>query len=224
VRPAARLRLVDPFDGRSARAAYDAVAEEYAAEFGDDLDRLPLDRAVLDGAVERLPGPGPVLDVGCGPGQVGRYLAARGVVVIGVDLAWRMLSLARRDARATSLASADMRRLPLRSGSCAGAVAFYSLQHVHRSELGGALGELGRVVQPGGIVVLATHLGVGELYSEEFLGHRFPTVGAALHSREELDERLRGQGFRVEVARERGPLAHEHQTERLYLIARRSDG
>ena len=42
--------------------------------------------------------PGSVLDAGCGTGRVGRELAKRGVLVIGVDIDPEMLETARRKA------------------------------------------------------------------------------------------------------------------------------
>src|SRR5205823_3817068 len=98
----------DPFNPRSVREAYSAVADDYEAAFGDDLERLPVDTAVLDDAVERFQLNAPVLDVGCGPGQVGAYIAARGVGVVGVDLAPEMLAVAQRRTPKLPLAAADM--------------------------------------------------------------------------------------------------------------------
>ena len=65
------------FDPRRVGAAYDAAAHDYVAAFGGDLDALPLDRSVLDRAVDSIAGHGPVLDLGCGPGEVADYLSAR---------------------------------------------------------------------------------------------------------------------------------------------------
>ena len=66
--------------GQTALAAkYDRVAEKYAAAFFDELERKPFDRALLDRFAAAVAGRGRVCDVGCGPGHVGRYLAARGV-------------------------------------------------------------------------------------------------------------------------------------------------
>ena len=127
------MAAFEPFEPKTVRAAYDKVAEDYAAAFAGDLDRLPVDRAVLDAAAERLTGEGPVLDVGCGRAQIGESLADRGVPVIGVDLAPRMLVVARRRTPNLRLACADMRSLPIRSRSCSGAVAFYSIQHLPRA-------------------------------------------------------------------------------------------
>src|SRR5439155_15857605 len=83
--------------GQTALAAkYDRVAEKYAAAFFDELERKPFDRALLDRFAAAVAGRGRVCDVGCGPGHVGRYLAARGVEVFGLDLSPRMVELARR--------------------------------------------------------------------------------------------------------------------------------
>ena len=68
------------------RRSYDRVAEEYAERFLRELASKPLDRAILDVFAEAMRGRGPVLDIGCGPGQVARYLFDRGAAVEGVDL------------------------------------------------------------------------------------------------------------------------------------------
>jgi SAM-dependent methyltransferase len=212
---------VDPFDPEKVRRTYDTVAEEYAAMFGDDLERLPFDRQFLDDFASQLSGDGPVVDVGCGPGQVGAYIADhRGVQVIGVDLAPRTLQVARRRHRLAAVVAADLRRLPLRSGSCAGLVAFYALPFLPRDHLVRALGELRRVLAPGGMLGLATHLGRGEIYgSDQWLGHRLEPIGVTLFEERELDEALASGGFRTEETRHRDPLPHEHQGPRIYVLA-----
>jgi hypothetical protein len=40
--------VVNGFDPRVIRAAYEVVADDYLTTFGDDLDHLPLDRRLLD--------------------------------------------------------------------------------------------------------------------------------------------------------------------------------
>jgi SAM-dependent methyltransferase len=210
---------VDPFSVEAVRAAYDMVAVDYAAAFAADLERLPVDRAILDDAARMLAGRGPVLDLGCGPGQVTRYLVARGLDMIGLDLAPGMLAVANR-AHDAPLVAADMRSLPVRAGSCAGAVAFYSIQHVARASLPAVLVEIRRALAPAGTLVVATHLGEGEFFGQEFLGHQIDTVGGTFYPREELEAVLAEAAFRIEVSRQRGPLPHEHASERIYLIAR----
>lgn len=46
--------------------------------------------------VVRKADPGPVADLGCGPGKVTAYLADLGVSVLGIDLSPKMIGLARQ--------------------------------------------------------------------------------------------------------------------------------
>src|SRR5262245_22140760 len=95
---------MDPRRISSLRAGYDEVADEYVRRIYDELANKPFDRKLLDDFAESIrkevrgrdaPGGdtrsdgmrhGPVLDVGCGPGHVSRYLRDRGVDMHGLDL------------------------------------------------------------------------------------------------------------------------------------------
>jgi SAM-dependent methyltransferase len=214
--------MPDRFDARLMRAAYDTVAKDYEAAFAGDLADLPVDLEVLHIAAARFPPALPVLDVGCGPGQVGARVAAHGVSVVALDLAPAMLAVAKRRNPERPLAAADMRALPVTTGSCGGVIAFYSVQHVARRELPAVLDEFHRVLVDGGLLVLATHLGEGEHIADEFLGHKIDTVGGTFYSRVELEGVITSSDFEIAEARERGPLPHEHQSQRFYVIARAS--
>jgi len=71
------------------QAGYDRVAEHYATEFFEELKRKPFDCQLLDQFAESVSGAGVVCELGCGPGQVARYLKDRGVDICGVDLSQR---------------------------------------------------------------------------------------------------------------------------------------
>jgi SAM-dependent methyltransferase len=205
----------DGFDPAVLRAAYYAVAPEYAQTFGSDLDHLELDTELLDQIAATAAG-GLVLDIGCGPAQAGGYLAARGARVLGLDLSAGMLAsaAARHGGLGLQVACADLRRLPVRDRCCAGVTLFYVLHHLPREDLPLALAELGRVLVPGGGLLLATHEGSGEFFAD---GH--PGITGTLYSGAELDCALTGAGFgRVQV-RTRDPLPHERQSGRVYVTA-----
>ena len=209
----------DPFSPEAVAGAYDTVAEDYAVAFGDDLARLPVDRAILDTAARRI-GRGLVIDVGAGPGQASQYLAGSGLAIVDLDLSRRMLALPRQAASARAGAvCADMRRLPFRSACFAGAIAFYSLQHLPRHELPMALAELHRVLRPGGALVIATHLGDREVHLTEFLGHEIPAFGGMLHDERDLEQELVRQSFTIVEQHRRDALPHEYPSQRLYLLA-----
>src|SRR6266850_631643 len=77
------------------RSGYDRVAEHYATEYFDELKRKPFDCELLDTFAESVRDDGPVCELGCGPGQVARYLKDRGVDVCGLDLSSEMVRVAR---------------------------------------------------------------------------------------------------------------------------------
>ena len=200
------------------RASFDRVAEQYAADFADELTRKPYDTARLRAFAARC-GRGPVLDLGCGPaGHVGRFVADLGARVIGVDLAPRSLTVARRLNDPTlAFVAADMHALPLPAASCAGVVAFYSL--IYEADPSGALAELRRVLRPGGPLLVAVHAGEGFNHFREYKGVPVD-IEIHLRSPDTLAAQTRSAGFSVESAEVRSPYPFEHATDRLYVLAR----
>ncbi len=208
------------FAPSAVRAAYDTVAVDYEVAFGDDLAELPLDRQVLGRAASGVPAGGLAIDVGCGTGVAAAEVARHGVAVVGVDLSEGMLDVA-RNRRRLSVIQGDARRLPVGEALCDLVVAFYVVQHVPRGELPVLRDEFARVLRPGGGLVVAAHLGEGEVSAEEFLGHRIESLGGTLFALDELIGALDGPQFAVESTDRRAPLEHEYPSSRAYLMARR---
>ena len=208
------------------RRSYDLVADRYAREIGAELAGKPLDRALLDAFAE-LAGTGPLLDVGCGPGQVGRYLGAAGRQVIGLDLSPAMCLIA---AGSTGMpaAAADMTALPVSSGVAAGLVCLYAVIHLDAGQRASAYAEFARVLGPGGYVLVAFHTSDAELppgaektvtswWDQPVeLTFRFLEPAAEI-------EALARAGLELVARLDRQPAAGvEHPSQRCYLLARRS--
>src|SRR5215813_363013 len=81
---------------RDLQTSYDRVAKEYVERIFNELENKPLDRALLDELARKVQGLGPVCDLGCGPGQIARYLQSRGAEVLGIDLSPSMIEQARQ--------------------------------------------------------------------------------------------------------------------------------
>ena len=201
------------------RRAYDRVAERYAETFWDELSRKPFDRERLDRFASVTRRRGPVLDLGCGPAHVAAYLRERGVDALGLDLSPAMGTVARRLAPDLAFVVADMRRLPFRSGTLAGVAAFYSVIHLDRADVPGALADIRRVLRSGAPLLLAVHGGTGITRTDEFLGERV-SVEATLFGLDELAGLVAAAGFEVTEAVARDPYPFEHQTPRLYVAGR----
>ncbi len=204
------------------RASYDRVADEYARRIYTELSDKPFDRERLDDLAARSRGRGIVCDLGCGPGQVARYLADRGLAVVGVDLSEGMLEQARRLNPELTFKQGDMRALTdVPDGAWAGIAAFYSIIHIPRAQVGATLCELRRVLQAGGCLLLAFHLGDEVLHLTTWWERPVSADFVFFQSRE-MTRELEGAGFAIEAALEREPYPEvEHQSRRGYILARK---
>jgi SAM-dependent methyltransferase len=103
---------------------------------------------------------GDLLDVPCGYGRHTVPLAAAGYRVVGVDRSEVLLGEARRRAghgRWPKLTRADYRELPFADGSFDAALnLFSSLGYLGDAEDERVLAEIGRVLRPGGRLVIET--------------------------------------------------------------------
>ena len=201
--------------------AYDQVAHLYAQRIYPELYFKPFDRALLDKLIERVGALGPTCDLGCGPGQVARYLKDHGADVVGVDLAPGMVAQARALNPDIDFQTGDMRALTgVPDGAWGGLAAFYSLIHIARAEMPGALAELKRVLVPGGWLLAAVHLGAETLHRDDLWG--LPVQLDFYHfEAAELQSYLEAAGFIVVDNLDRDPYAPdvEYQSRRGYLFA-----
>jgi 2-polyprenyl-3-methyl-5-hydroxy-6-metoxy-1,4-benzoquinol methylase len=101
------------------QAAYDAVACAYHDQLGKELDGKPLDRALLEAFTE-LARAGTIADVGCGPGHITRFLAARHAGVVGIDVSPGMIGVPHEQAPALAFAVGSLLQLPAADGACPG--------------------------------------------------------------------------------------------------------
>jgi SAM-dependent methyltransferase len=200
--------------------SYDAIADEYAQQYFDELDGKPFDREWLDRFAGSVTGRGRVCDLGCGPGQIARYLAARGVDAFGIDAASSMVATARRLNPKLEFFQGDFFRLDLADGALAGIAAFYCLIHCARGELGRAVTELFRVLQPGGRLLMTVHAGTGEVGRDEAFGKPVALV-ATLFSEDEVRAALARAGFHLDELVTRPPYDFEYQSQRIYAVATR---
>lgn len=201
--------------------SYDRVAAEYAQQFFGELEHKPLDRALLACFAEQVRGSGTVADVGCGPGQIARYLHDRGLPVVGLDLSAGMVALAQRLTREVDVRQGNMLDLDAPDAAWAGIVAFYSLIHLTPDEMPQALCEFHRVLQPGGMLLLAFHLGREVVHRQDWWGYPVD-LDFHLYDRETVEGAVMAAGFAVTAWLDRQPYTEvEYPSRRAYLLARK---
>lgn len=100
-----------------------------------------------------LVGPGVLaLDAACGTGRHAAHLAANGCDVVGVDQSAEMLDVARSKLPAATFHQASLEALPFDSGTFD--VATCALALCHLPDPTAAVVEIGRVLRPGGTLVI----------------------------------------------------------------------
>jgi len=206
------------------RSAHDVLAEWYVDHLTGALDRMPVERAVLDLFCEltRAADLGDVVgDVGCGTRRLAPYLAARGMSPRGIDLSPGMVQVARRDHPDFAFDVADLRDLPFEDASLAGVVCWYSLIFLALPDRATAFGELARVVKPGGYLVTAFKAGDGTLRR----GGRGAGLGVEYDgywlSAQEMRDRVTVAGFATAFQGSRPAEEHDAYTHD-YLLAQRT--
>lgn len=122
------------------------------------MDSLSLIAATFDPLAGKA-----LLDIGCGTGALVRALAARGARATGVDPSAEAIAAARANAPEAAFQVASAEHLPFADASFDGAIFLNALHHI--PEMTEALREAGRVVRPGGRVVVVEPLAAGSFFA-----------------------------------------------------------
>jgi SAM-dependent methyltransferase len=204
------------------KSSYDAVAAEYAEKFKDEMDDKPFDRDCLDRLAHEVGALGPICDMGCGPGQIARYLhRQRGVKTLGVDLSPKMVAEAQRLNPEIHFHQGDMLSLPDPEDSWGGIAAFYCIIHIPREQVVEALREMKRVLKPCGLLLVTFHIGTEIKHLDEWW-EKPVNLDFAFYLPGEMEGWLREAGFELveTLIREPNPEV-EVATQRAYVFARK---
>ena len=147
-------------------------------------------RALLDRELRRHATPGVALDIGAAGGGNTRVLLARGWQAVATDYSVEAVEVAK--GRGLNTFRADVRALPVQSGSFDLVTAFDVLEHIEEDHLVAA--EIARALKPGGTALIAVPCDMA-LWSahDEAVGHVRRYTKAALR------EVVEGAGLRIET-------------------------
>lgn len=133
-------------------SAYDARAAEYVELAGSIEQMDARDAAII--AAWRDATPGRLLDAGCGPGHWTELLGRDGREARGIDLSAEFIATAKSRHPGIAFEVGSFRDLPLEDGAVGGILAWYSLIHTPPVELPEIFVEFGRVLAPGGSILI----------------------------------------------------------------------
>jgi SAM-dependent methyltransferase len=207
---------------RSIRESYDRIADEYAERISGELQNKPFDRKLLNRFAAETVGRAEICDMGCGPGHVARYLRDAGTNVFGLDLSPRMVEEARQRNPDITFREGNMLALDMKDAVLAGIAAFYAIVNIPKESLPLLFREFHRVLQPGGLLLLAFHIG-DEVLQETELWGRPISMDFYLFQTSTIRQQMETSGLEIEEIIERGPYAPEveYQSHRAYILARK---
>ncbi|NEN06382.1 class I SAM-dependent methyltransferase [Diaminobutyricibacter tongyongensis] len=205
----------------SIRTAYDTVAVDYAELLRDELTVKPWDRGMLATFAELVSadGPGPVADLGCGPGRITAHLHDLGLDAFGIDLSPGMIDVARAAHPAFRFDVGTMTDLAIPDASLAGAVAWYSIIHSPPEQLPVVFAEFERVLAPGGRLLLAFQVGDEHRHMDAGYGHSI-SLDAWRLSPDAVALLLEDAGLQVDARLVRQPDSWE-KVPQAFLVARK---
>ena len=178
--------------------SFDRAAEYYDATRGFSPEG---ERAMVEMLAGELDGRGRVLEVGVGTGQVALPLHAAGVSVTGLDLSRGMMDrlLVKTGGRSPfPLVQGDATRMPFADGGFDGAYLRWVLHLIPNWRK--ALGEIVRVVRPGGVILTSLGSYEGGPRSEihdrftELAGVSTEPIGLTWSDYQGLDETMAALG------------------------------
>jgi ubiquinone/menaquinone biosynthesis C-methylase UbiE len=207
---------------QSVRENYDRIADLYASHLFEELAKKPFDRELLQRFAADVRPSGEVCDIGCGPGQIARYLRDTGTTVFGVDISPRMIERARQLNPDISFREGDMMALDMPDATLAGMTAFYAIVNTPRESLPLVFQEMRRVLEPGGLLLLAFHIGDETLHPNELWGQSI-SMDFFLFQPLAIQHCLKKAGFVIEGFFQRDPYPPEveYQSQRAYIFARK---
>ncbi len=144
-----------------------------------------------------------VLDIGCGVGRVEKFLSPYCQSIVAVDVSDRMIALARTRLRVISnvqFTRANATDLKMfRNEMFDVCFSFHCLQHMEKEDAWLALGEIFRVVKPGGTAYLHFPSFTSNTYFSLFKerGHWADKSRVRAYTKAELEKIVTAIGFKI---------------------------
>jgi ubiquinone/menaquinone biosynthesis C-methylase UbiE len=170
------------------RSVYQQIAAEYDERIpGNGPADEGFTQAEYDFVLGKVSADQQVLDIGCGTGRFTVPMAAVGAQVTGLDISRAMLDVTQSKLTAHGLSAdlheGDMADLPFGDNSFDVVTSMLALMHVPLEDRGRVFAEIGRVLRPGGRLIIGVK---NSLFERFFKGDRFATIDITDVERKQL--------------------------------------
>lgn len=142
---------------------YNNFAEDYKQRYKDDGDSNKMQPS-LDKFLSLLTTGKKILDIGSGAGFDAKYFSERGYEVTSIDLADKLLEVAKQMAPKVDFKIMDMRAMTFSERLFDGVWASASILHLPKGEALQVINDIKRILKDGGVFYLGLKQGEGEEY------------------------------------------------------------
>jgi SAM-dependent methyltransferase len=201
--------------------AYDAVASTYAQKYGDEILLKPIVQKFIADFVRPIPQNEIICDMGCGPGQVARYLYnnLNRSHTIGIDLSPKMIDEAHKLNPGITFKCADMLQMEEHE-VYGGIIALYFIVNFQPEHLPMVFAKLYSLLKNNGRLLLSFHMGNDEMLRVEDMWNSGKAISFYMFTPETVSKALVLAGFKVSEIRYRHPDKEiEYDSERSYIFA-----
>ena len=205
-------------------SAYDAVSSLYAQKYQDEILMKPVVQTFISDFVKDIPSNGLICDMGCGPGQVARYLKNNlHRNTTGVDLSPKMIEVASTINPGIPFKCSDVLQMD-ETNIYDGIIGLYFIVNFPPPQLTILFKKLKSLLKPSGKLLLSFHIGDDILNRvEDFWGSGKP-CNFYFFKPETVMAALSQSGFKVTEVRYREPdVAVEYNSQRAYIFAEALD-
>ena len=203
------------------RRAYNLVANRYHELFHNEMNEKAYDRNLLDSLVNRFAPGSLICDAGCGPSaHIGRYLAEKGMTVIGIDISDSCIEMARTLNPDMRFKREDIMKLSFGRDVFDGIISYYSIIHTPKKSIGKIFQEFHRVLKPEGYLLVAVKAGSDEGYISDLLGME-TEIYFSLFEEKDIERYFKIAGFTLDFLGKRNPYDFEIKNERIFAIGRK---
>ena len=141
---------------------YDIIAEDYNREFGNDMG----DKEYIDKFLKEVK-KGKILDVGCGVGNLTKYIKDNGFEVLGIDLSNSMIKIAKERFTDIKFQIMDMTKIDLPKSSFEALFVAYSLFHLPPDKIENTMKGFVELLKNRGKIMLILQEGQGDAIVDE---------------------------------------------------------
>lgn len=197
------------------RETYNKIASNYEKEYGNDLSDAPY----IDSFLSQVEG-NYILDMGCGPGTLSKYIANKGYNVDAIDYSEEMLKIAREKINNVNFIQMDMRNVEMNK-KYNGIMLAYSLFHISKDEVKNVLPKYYDLLEDNGVMLIILQEGSGEDYVSENLGTGLKKF-INYYSFEEIEKVLNDNNFEIIEKNRKKPISNlSMQNDKLVIICKK---